>query len=444
MGQPFIILNSTTVAEELLTKRSGNYSDRPYSTLIHDLAGYEKWHIALLPYSNRWRAHRKHFHSSFRIREVEASREMILETTQEFLNQLESTSASPERFRGHIRSYTNKLITKFVYGHDQPMATQDPLISLLDETFDEFNENVFSKLFLVDVMPFLKHVPVSWPGAQFKRMALAHRSKLYYIMDRMYERLMSTITEGTAAPCVVTRSIDEAQQSDSSGTLSAEREQVIKGNAMISYVAGTDTSASILANFFLGMSMYPGFQKMAQKELDQITGTTRLPDFEDKPHLPFVTTVFLESLRWNAPAPVGVPHRAMREDLYEGMRIPAGAVVIGNISAMLHEAQHFEHPYEFNPNRFLVDAKGEIRQDLEALVMDVFGFGRRICPGRHLAMNSIWITIARVLATFDIAKALDKEGDEIEPQARFTVGITSHPVPFGCRITPRNGDVLAG
>lgn len=40
-------------------------------------------------------------------------------------------------------------------------------------------------------------------------------------------------------------------------------------------------------------------------------------------------------------------------------------------------------------------------------------------------MNSIWITIARVLATFDIAKALDKEGDEIEPQARFTVGITS-------------------
>lgn len=45
--------------------------------------------------------------------------------------------------------------------------------------------------------------------------------------------------------------------------------------------------------------------------------------------------------------------------------------------AMLHEAQHFEHPYEFNPNRFLVDAKGEIRQDLEALVMDVFGFGRR-------------------------------------------------------------------
>lgn len=37
------------------------------------------------------------------------------------------------------------------------MATQDPLISLLDETFDEFNENVFSKLFLVDVMPFCEY-----------------------------------------------------------------------------------------------------------------------------------------------------------------------------------------------------------------------------------------------------------------------------------------------
>lgn len=39
---------------------------------------------------------------------------------------------------------------------------------------------------------------------------------------------------------MVTRSIDEAQQSDSSGTLSAEREQVIKGNAMISYVGACD------------------------------------------------------------------------------------------------------------------------------------------------------------------------------------------------------------
>ena len=67
-----------------------------------------------------------------------------------------------------------------------------------------------------------------------------------------------------------------------------------------------------------------------------------------------------------------------------------------------------------------------------------FGFGRRVCPGKHLAEASLWIVVANVLALFDIEPIKDKQGRELVPEARFTTALTSHPEPFQCRIKPRS------
>lgn len=142
---------------------------------------------------------------------------------------------------------------------------------------------------------------------------------------------------------------------------------------------------------------------------------------------------------------MGVPHRAVHEDIYNGMRIPAGlgSVVIGNISGMLHDPCYFENPQDFNPHRFF-DSQGRKREDLELLVMDVFGFGRRICPGRHLALDSVSIAIAQTLSSFTIRKALNADSNEVDPPVQFTAGLTSHPVPFRCRIITRDDSLKLG
>lgn len=58
-------------------------------------------------------------------------------------------------------SYASNIVNKYVYGHDQPMDTEDPLVALFDEEMERFNIHIFSKLFLVDVIPlcerFLLH-----------------------------------------------------------------------------------------------------------------------------------------------------------------------------------------------------------------------------------------------------------------------------------------------
>ena len=78
------------------------------------------------------------------------------------------------------------------------------------------------------------------------------------------------------------------------------------------------------------------------------------------------------------------------------------------------------HPEVFNPTRYL-DGEGRLSETDPSEA--VFGFGRRICPGRYFAADTIWIAMAHILATFDIEKAIDKDGKEIEPSGEYTAGI---------------------
>lgn len=63
-----------------------------------------------------------------------------------------------------------------------------------------------------------------------------------------------------------------------------------------------------------------------------------------------------------------------------------------------------------------------------------FGFGRRICPGRLLAEQSIFLTLAKTLAVFDIAGPKEGEGCPIS----FDAGLVSHPHHFEANIKPRS------
>jgi cytochrome P450 len=68
---------------------------------------------------------------------------------------------------------------------------------------------------------------------------------------------------------------------------------------------------------------------------------------------------------------------------------------------MLRDPRQYPDPFVFNPERFLT-REGTINKSVRHPATIVFGFGRRICPGRYMAMNSLWITIASVLTCFVI------------------------------------------
>lgn len=55
----------------------------------------------------------------------------------------------------------------------------------------------------------------------------------------------------------------------------------------------------------LAMVLYPDVQAHAQAELDSVVGPSKLPDFEDRPSLPYVEAVLTEALRWMPVTPLG-------------------------------------------------------------------------------------------------------------------------------------------
>lgn len=87
---------------------------------------------------------------------------------------------------------------------------------------------------------------------------------------------------------------------------------------------------------------------------------------------------------------------------------------------MNYDERVYERPHEFNPYRFLT-ADGQLDPDVpkpDAL----FGFGRRVCPGQAFAIHTITIAMAHILATFNITKPLDEDGNVVEPSCEYTSG----------------------
>jgi cytochrome P450 len=99
--------------------------------------------------------------------------------------------------------------------------------------------------------------------------------------------------------------------------------------------------------------------------------------------------------------------------------------------------EKYPNASEFNPDRFL-NPDGTLTDDT---VSFVWGFGRRICPGRHLAEASIWSAMVSMLAVFKFSRAKDETGREIEIEPHWHGGLTVRPMPFPCSITPRNADM---
>jgi hypothetical protein len=88
----------------------------------------------------------------------------------------------------------------------------------------------------------------------------------------------------------------------------------------------------------------------------------------------------------------------------------------------------------FNPDRFLDTPGHKAEPDPRNWI---FGYGRRICPGRYIADNAVLMTIAQALSVFKIEKLVEN-GKTVEPEVKFEPGAVSHPVPYRTSIKPRS------
>lgn len=183
------------------------------------------------------------------------------------------------------------------------------------------------------------------------------------------------------------------------------------------------------------MTINPDVQQKAQAEIDRVIGPNRLPTIQDRSQLPYIEAIVKEVLRWHPVAPMALPHCSTEDDIVEGYWIPKGSMLFANVWHFTHDPNVYAEPERFNPDRFLATNGHTPEPDPHNFA---FGFGRRVCPGRILADNALFLNIAQSLAVFAVSKARDAAGNEIEPAVKFLPGVVSHPAPYVNRIEARS------
>ncbi|KAL6308030.1 cytochrome P450, partial [Sparassis latifolia] len=169
------------------------------------------------------------------------------------------------------------------------------------------------------------------------------------------------------------------------------------------------------------MLLFPDTQRKAREEIDHIVGSERLPDFSDRADLPYLECVLQEVSRsgraWRTAVltlvPAGIAHRTIQDDIYDGMFILKGLLVIPNVTAINRDEKVLS-------DRFLPEPAGYGETHFNT----AFGFGRRVWPGHHLAESTAWFAMTNILAAFEITNAVGADGEKIVPDIAFMENIT--------------------
>ncbi|KAI0056532.1 cytochrome P450 [Artomyces pyxidatus] len=427
-GQAVVVLNSAKVARDLLEKKASIYSGRPTIPMFELMKW--SWFEMSNTYSAKWRLQRKMLDRGLRPSAAVHYRSMEKDKVHRFLKQLLSR---PKEFLKHIEHLQGAITMSLVYGYDVE-EENDGYIKLALDTNEIGQRTMLPGSVIVNDLPFLKHLPEWLPGMGFKALARVGEKLGQEVVNRPFTLVKSNMQLGTARRCMTRENLLEAE-----GTHVSNPEEVDLAIAEASasvYNAGVDSTVSAISTLFLALILHPDVQATAHAELDTVTGGQRLPDYGDRSQLPYVEAVCKEVLRWRNVAPVGVPHATTDDDIYDGYIIPKGTTVISNIWAILHDPRVYPDPDKFKPERFLMP-DGRVKED--ATLTAVFGFGKRICPGRHLVESTLFIVAASLMATYTIGKAKDPQGNEIPVDGTYTgATILSFPKEFKCSVVARS------
>jgi cytochrome P450 len=205
------------------------------------------------------------------------------------------------------------------------------------------------------------------------------------------------------------------------------------------------------------MLAYPEVQARAHAELDEVVGRARPPTFADVPSLSYIHAMVKETLRWSPIIPLGVPHASTADDWYEGMFIPKGTICLQNMRVLNLDPEVFgSNAAEFDPARYLDEKGVQVRALMEGREEGhmMFGYGRRVCPGRHVAEGTLVIDFATLLWAMRFERPKGSRG-ELDVRNYVQSGVTayvfprtlslgfilpcqrSRPVPFECKAVPR-------
>ncbi|KAG1875680.1 cytochrome P450 [Suillus subluteus] len=385
-----VIIGRYKAAVEIMENQGKLLADRPPMIAAGELFS-GGMSIGFIPFGDRLRRMRRALHSHLQPKAAEAYQPLQMSHAK---NIVLGVLDNPQDFQHHVITYAASIILKVTYGKNTPTSATDPEVIERLQMMGKVTEIQRPGAYLVESIPWLKYLP--WYGRDLK-LLFERRKKAYLGQLNRVREQMSDVDIG---PSFMKHMLENSQ---SHGL--TEIEVGFLGGAL--FGAGLDTTSISICTVLMAASCFPEEQAKVQAEIDTIIGRHRAPTFADQGSLPRMQAFISEALRWRPVASAGMAHRTTEDENY---CIPAGTTVFGNHWSISRDPDVYPEPYAFKPQRW-IDDKGGLRDDLKFFP---YGFGRRLCPGQHVANRSVFITTLLILwaykLTLDPTKPLEDMG----------------------------------
>ncbi|KAG2366026.1 cytochrome P450 [Suillus spraguei] len=303
----------------------------------------------------------------------------------------------PANFQTHVATYSAVTITKIAYGKTTPVSGTDPEVMEARLLLRSVGAVLRHGYYLVDSIPWLKYLP--WYAPELREEFERTNRRYTKQLNRVRQQIQTNEDMGPS----FSRYILENQHQYGLTDI----EMAFLSGVLFS--AGTETTAIAICIALMAAAHFPEEQAKVQAEIDAVIGKERVPTFADKPSLPRLEAFVSETFRWRPLVSDGLPHRATEDLIWENYCIPAGTTVIGNHWAISRDPEVYPEPDAFKPQRW-IDDQGRLRDDLTFFP---FGFGRRVCPGLHIANRSVFINLLLTLWAFELRLDTTKPQDDL-------------------------------
>jgi len=168
--------------------------------------------------------------------------------------------------------------------------------------------------------------------------------------------------------------------------------------------AGTDTTTAALTNAIYLLCKHPNILAKLRVELDEAASGYEVPSYDTVAQLPYLRACVEESLRVKPASSMGLPRVVP-----EGGRVVAGKFIQGGVTVsvptytLLRNAEAFESPSDYNPDRWLTGDKEKM-----AKCHLPFSVGPRACIGRNIAYFEQLLVISTLVRLFEF-EFVDKD-----------------------------------
>ncbi|KAJ7312708.1 cytochrome P450 [Mycena albidolilacea] len=399
-GDDMIVLSNPSDAEELLGRRSHNYSSRRPLVYAGEYLS-KNLCLVLLPYGEALKRQRAAFHQMVQPRGLRSIMTGYQTTfcqavggyedmqDTESLRPLMDLVTTPTDWSHHCTRFSASLVFKLSYGQQLDDDGKD--LAALEDILATLMKDFYPGAHLVDAFPILDRLP------DFLAPWRAGAKRKHLMEVGLYTRLTSEVRmrmeSDIGLECFAARLWDHQEKMN----ITPEELAYVAGSA---FTAGTDTTAGTIEWFLMAMVLYPSTMLKAQKEIDLFFSSDTVPGYSAMNDLSYCFALAKEVFRWAPVAPAGIPHYSDAEDVYNGFTIRKGTMIIPCIWNMHHNESEFPNSHTFDPERFLKSPNG----NPDSLTEGHYGFAK-----------TIWIAIVRVLWAFNIEPCRDASGNVMDP-----------------------------